>query len=97
MERLTVTIDGNSFLSFIGFYKEAERALTKDLKYRTGGNLDAFNDLLSGGFGVHEYDEPIKLVWTSFQKSREHLGQKMIETILDIIAGHEHIELLTID
>jgi hypothetical protein len=28
-----------------------------------GRNLSAFNDVLRGGFGLFEYDEPISSVW----------------------------------
>jgi RNAse (barnase) inhibitor barstar len=48
--------------------------LTKDLGWDTGHNLDAFNDLLRGGFGVYEYKEPIKLTWKNISKSKADLG-----------------------
>ena len=38
--------------------------------------MDAFDDVLRGGFGVHEYDEPIRLIWLNSNKSREDLGWK---------------------
>ena len=69
-----IVIDGNNFYDIEGFYCEIDRALTKDLGWHTGHNLNAFNDLLSGGFGVHEYEEPIVLIWCNAEKSREDLG-----------------------
>ncbi len=67
-------IDGSNFNDLEGFYCEIDRLLTKDLTWKTGHNLDAFNDLLRGGFGVHEYGEPILLRWINFEKSKQCLG-----------------------
>ena len=39
-----------------------------------GRNLDAFNDVLRGGFGVHDYEEPIRLIWENSDNSRQKLG-----------------------
>ena len=71
--------------------------LTKDLDWKTGHNLNAFNDLLRGGFGVYEYEEPVKLVWTNFSKSRKVLGQELTDIIVEIITEHNHIEFTTTD
>lgn len=48
--------------------------MTKDLDWKTGHNLDAFNDLLRGGFGVHDYEEPITIIWENSEKSKDELG-----------------------
>jgi len=89
----TLTIDGENFSDLEGFYNEVDRLLTKDLDWQTGHNLDAFNDLLCGGFGVFEYEEQIDLIWKNFAKSIEDLGEEKIEVILEIIDSHKHIEL----
>lgn len=68
------------------------RVMTKNSDWKTGHNSDAFNDLLRGGFGVHEYEEPIKLIWTNFSKSENALGKDIILHISEIIAEHDHIE-----
>ena len=67
-------IDGEKFDDIEGFYCEIDTLLTKNLTWRTGHNLDAFNDILRGGFGVHEYGEPIKIIWTNYKKSRKDFG-----------------------
>ena len=41
---------------------------------RCRSNLSAFNDVLMGGFGLFEYDEPISIVWNDSAKSRHDLG-----------------------
>jgi len=51
--RQTLIIDGNNFSNLESFYEEIDRVFTKDLDWPTGHKLDAFNDLLRGGFGVY--------------------------------------------
>jgi len=72
----TITINANTFSDIEGFYDEIDAVLTKDLDWKTGHNLDAFNDLLRGGFGITNYEEPIKLVWLNSSKSKSDLGIK---------------------
>ena len=69
-------IDGNNFDDLEGFYCEIDKLLTNGLTWKTGHNLNAFNDLLRGGFGVQEYNEPILLVWKNFKKSSADFGHK---------------------
>ncbi|MBQ2956561.1 MAG: serine hydrolase [Clostridia bacterium] len=78
-------LDGERFDDMEGFYQEIDRLLTKDLPWETGHNLDAFNDLLRGGFGVHEYGEPIRIKWIHHGKSRRDLGEEMIGILKEII------------
>ena len=70
----TIIINGENFSDLESFYDEIDRVLTKDLDWSTGHNLDAFNDLLRGGFGIYEYKEPIKLIWKNISKSKTDLG-----------------------
>jgi RNAse (barnase) inhibitor barstar len=126
---MDIILDGNKFSDLEGFYAEADHVLTKNLDWKTGHNLDAFNDLLRGGFGVHEYGQPIKLNWLNSTKSKQDLGfdatveylenmlkkchpdnipyvkekqglakqqkgQTLFDEIVEIIKGHDHIELM---
>ncbi len=75
----TLKIDGNNFSSLAEFYDEVEAKLTKNLDWRIGRNLDAFNDVLRGGFGQFKYEEKINLVWINTKKSKTDLGKN--ETI----------------
>jgi RNAse (barnase) inhibitor barstar len=74
MNKKTVIINGDNFSNLEGFYDEIDCVLTNNLDWQTGHNLDAFNDLLRGGFGVHDYGEPIKLIWKNISKSKLDLG-----------------------
>ena len=78
-------LDGNKFSNIEEFYNEIDTLLTKDLDFKTGHNLNAFNDLLRGGFGVHEFNEPITIKWINYNKSKKDLGDKTILTILEIM------------
>jgi len=72
MNTQTIVIDGNNFSTFSrSFYGEIDKVLTKGIHFKTGRNLNAFNDLLCGGFGVHEYEEPINLIWKNSGKSKK--------------------------
>ena len=89
-----IIIDGNNFSNEEEFYCEIDKLLTKDLGWKTGHNLDAFNDLLRGGFGVHEPGEELNITWINAAKSRNELGEELFNTIVDIIldsdnSGHE--------
>ncbi len=71
--RITVTIDGNHFDDIKGFHDEVNIKLCPTFK-EYGRNLSAFEDVLKGGFLIHEYGEPIKLVWLNADKSKDDLG-----------------------
>lgn len=77
---------------------EVEQNLTRDLGWQTGRNLDAFNDVLRGGFGVTEYEEPFLLIWHNSEKSRKDLsraesGEPDFDVIIRLIESHQHITL----
>ena len=90
MARRIFIIDGNKFNDIESFYNEIDKLLTKDLNWKTGHNLDAFNDLLRGGFGVHEYGEPIHFKWINFQRSQEILGNEATIIYLESILSTYH-------
>ena len=79
----TFLLDGNNFCDEEGFYQEIDKLLTRNLDWETGHNLNAYNDLLRGGFGVHE-DEPIRIKWLNFDKSKRELGDDFILRVLVI-------------
>jgi hypothetical protein len=64
-----LVIDGASFSDFDGFAREFSRLLCN---YSWQGNLDAFNDLLRGGFGTPE--DGWILRWLNSELSRSALG-----------------------
>ncbi|MCF3110902.1 barstar family protein [Niabella sp. CC-SYL272] len=93
----TITINGTTISDLESFYTEVDRVFTKDLGWQTGHNLNAFNDILRGGFGVYEYEEPVKVFWTHFTESSNRLGPELTGILLEIIARHDHIAFETQD
>jgi RNAse (barnase) inhibitor barstar len=69
----TIQLDGNKFDDLSGFYNEVKENFCPDLD-GFGRNLDAFDDVLYGGFGVYGYEEKIKVIWINSQKSMNDLG-----------------------
>jgi len=69
--RPTLIIDGARFHDFDGFCEEISAVLTPGL-YQWHGNLDAFVDILRGGFGTPEGG--FVLVWRNSVISRSALG-----------------------
>lgn len=70
MEKQVYTIDGNNFTTLDEFWEEVSTKLIPGEYW--GRNLDAFNDILRGGFGTP--DEGFVLVWKNSDVSRQNLG-----------------------
>src|SRR2546428_8436805 len=63
-------IDGAECSSLEGFFEEVSRKLIPGAEW--GHNLDAFNDILRGGFGTPEGGFVLR--WKNSDVSRERLG-----------------------
>jgi len=70
MAKPTLKIDGENFSTLEEFYDEVSRNLIPGAGW--GRNLDAFNDILRGGFGTPE--DGFVLVWQGSNLSRERLS-----------------------
>jgi RNAse (barnase) inhibitor barstar len=70
MAKPILQIDGASFSTLEEFYDEVSRKLIPGASW--GHNLDAFNDILRGGFGTPEGG--FILVWQGSDLSRERLA-----------------------
>jgi len=70
MSKRQYEIDGQRFSTLEEFAEEFSNVVLSD--YRWHGNLDAFNDILYGGFGTPE--EGFLLIWKHSNVSRERLG-----------------------
>jgi len=64
-----LTIDGNQFDDLDGFVREFSTLLDN---HDWHGNLDAFNDILRGGFGTPEGGFVLR--WLNSARSRQMLG-----------------------
>ena len=70
MEKTVYLIDGINFSNLEEFWDEISNVLIPEAYW--GKNLDAFNDILSGGFGTPE--EGFVLVWKNSALSKSRLG-----------------------
>lgn len=98
---LEITIDGNQFGTLDGLYEEMISKLVAEKDHGIKHNIESMIDVLEGGFGVHEYDDPIKLIWENSNKSKEDLketpkpgGPSVFEMITKIIGEQDNVELV---
>ena len=82
----TFLIDRNNFSNLPEFYEEFRRVLTPGMWW--GANLDAFNDVLRGGFGTP--DEGYTLVWKNSNVSKHRLGYSETVAELERQIGRAH-------
>jgi RNAse (barnase) inhibitor barstar len=75
VNRPTLEIDGAQFSDLETFYRHVSDRLIPGAEW--GHNLNAFNDILRGGFGTPE--DGFILKWVNSERSRQMLG--MPETI----------------
>jgi len=89
LHKPTLSIDGARVATLDEFFDEVSRSLIPGARW--GRNLNAFNDILYGGFGTPEYG--FVLVWQNAVEGKERLGEPLFSELVEIIEGHEHIEL----
>lgn len=82
--KLEIAIDANQFSDFAGFARHFSEAVLGG-RHWWNGNLDAFNDILRGGFGTPEGG--FTLVWRNHKKSKEDLAETF-DILLEIIRVH---------
>ncbi|WP_126970940.1 barstar family protein [Gynurincola endophyticus] len=70
----TLTIEGKNIHDIASFYEEINRVFMFNEDWQIGQSLDAFNDLLHGGFGEVPLNKPVQLVWKDIAISKEALG-----------------------
>lgn len=71
-----IIIEGKNISDINTFYKEINRILMQNEDWDISTSLDAFNDLLYGGFGEIKGKEPLLLIWKNFEKNKKSLGLK---------------------
>jgi RNAse (barnase) inhibitor barstar len=78
-------IDGTRFSTLDGFYEEAESAMSLS---PWGHNLNAFNDILRGGFGTP--DEGFTIRWKNHAVSKDRLGYSETVRLLGVYLERCH-------
>jgi RNAse (barnase) inhibitor barstar len=69
-----VSIEGSNIHDIASFYEEINRVFMRNEDWKLGNSLDAFNDLLYGGFGVLDQNTETDIIWNDMHISREALG-----------------------
>jgi RNAse (barnase) inhibitor barstar len=69
-----VSIEGSNIHDIASFYEEINRVFMRNEEWQLGNSLDAFNDLLYGGFGVLDQNAETDIIWKDMNISREALG-----------------------
>lgn len=72
--RKTLTINGGAVFDIASFYEEINRVFMTGEDWQLGHSLDALDDLLYGGFGAIDENEPVTLAWRHIEHSRIALG-----------------------
>jgi hypothetical protein len=67
-------INGGYISDITTFYQEINRVFMQDENWKIGESLDAFNDLLYGGFGSIKGEETNTVIWKNMEVSRYALG-----------------------
>ncbi len=80
VEKRAYEIDGEEFSTLEAFYDQISSKLIPNARW--GRNLDAFNDILRGGFGTPSGGFILR--WKNSQVSRERLGYE--ETVRQLRA-----------
>ena len=86
MAKRVYEIDGSESSTLAEFANHFTRQLTLETDWR--GNLDAFNDILHGGFGTPH--DGFVLVWKNSLASKRALGYQETIKWLDDRAGNCH-------
>lgn len=88
MPKQIYEIDGARINSLEDFFAEVSHNIIPNAEW--GRNLDAFNDILRGGFGTP--DEGFVIRWKNSALSRERLGygqgSTIFDTIVEVIRHH---------
>jgi RNAse (barnase) inhibitor barstar len=69
-----ITINGRNINDIASFYDEVNRVFMECENWKIGESLDAFNDLLYGGFGAITGNEQVEFIWTEATISKDALG-----------------------
>lgn len=69
-----IIIEGKNIHDIPSFYKEVNRVFMYNESWDIGESLDAFNDLLYGGFGCITSGTETKIIWHDIEYSKAALG-----------------------
>ena len=68
-----ILITGSNIHDITSFYREINRVFMHNENWQIGESLDAFNDLLYGGFGAMDNNETVNILWKDIELSKKAL------------------------
>lgn len=75
----SITINGDLIHDIPSFYEEINRIFMAEEDWKIGNSLDAFDDMLYGGFGIIKANESVQLHWLNSENSRKALGFELTQ------------------
>jgi hypothetical protein len=86
ISRMVYEIDGTRFSTLEEFLAEFSRVVIPEHSPPLSHSLDAFNDVLRGGFGTPDAGFTIR--WKNHKVSRQRLGPTVFDSVVEIIRHH---------
>lgn len=71
---LRITLEGKEITNISSFYRQMNDRLMQDEDWKLAESLDAFDDLLYGGFGKLKDYGHLEIEWKDIDISRKNLG-----------------------
>lgn len=71
---LTMYLEGSTITDIASFYKQLNEQLMRDEDWQLGESLDAFDDLLYGGYSKWKDYDQLEIVWKDIAVSERYLG-----------------------
>ncbi|NGF56961.1 ribonuclease inhibitor [Parapedobacter sp. SGR-10] len=71
-----IYLQGRKITDIASFYKQLNQQLMEEEDWKLGESLDAFDDLLYGGFGKWKSCEQLEIVWNDVAISEQFLGME---------------------
>lgn len=71
---LSISIDGTAINDIASFYEVINQTLMVGEDWKLGNSLDAFDDLLYGGYGLLKDYDKLEIIWKNIEHSRKRMG-----------------------
>lgn len=69
-----IIIEGTKITDKASLYEEFNQKLMPNEDWKMGESLDAFNDVLYGGFGEIVGNEAVQIIWKNFEENEKLFG-----------------------
>ncbi|MBD1426038.1 barstar family protein [Sphingobacterium arenae] len=84
---LTIYLEGATITDITSFYRQVNAQLMQDEDWQLGENLDAFDDLLYGGYSKWKDYDQLEIIWTDIAVSERGLGRETTKTYYESKLG----------